>query len=399
MTVAGQPRTGSAPGRDSGSAVPRDDISRAKRIVIKVGSSSLTTLRGGLDEAKLIALTNVIGAHRATGHEIILVSSGAIAAGLEPMGLDRRPRDLATQQAAAGVGQSLLMAAYARALGPFGLVPGQVLLSADDLIRRTQYKNAQRAIDKLLALGTLPIVNENDAVATEEIRFGDNDRLAALVAHLSHADALVLLSDVDALYSGPPQLPGSCRIEKVHGFADLEGITIGGVGSAGTGTGGMVTKVDAATMVADSGIPAVLTSADHVSEVLSGDDVGTYFAVTHRRRGTRLLWLRHLARTAGSVTIDAGAESAVLSRGTSLLAAGVTAVDGDFEAGDPVEVTNADGQIIARGMVNFSSEELPAMFGATTEELGTRLGNDYRKEVIHRNDLVLTQVGGGRLHL
>lgn len=374
----------------------RADIAEARRIVVKVGSSSLTTLAGGLDEAKLIGLADVIGAHRAAGHEVILVSSGAIAAGLEPMGLRKRPRDLATQQAAAGVGQGLLMAAYTRALGRYDLVPGQVLLSADDLIRRTQYKNAQRAIDKLLALGTLPIVNENDAVATEEIRFGDNDRLAALVAHLSHADALVLLSDVDALYTGPPQLPESRRIDVVHGPDDLAAIAIGGVGSAGTGTGGMATKVEAATMVADSGIPAVLTSAGKASAVLSGERVGTYFAVTHRRRGTRLLWLRHLARTFGSVTIDRGAEAAVLSRGTSLLAAGVTAVEGSFEAGDPVEVRNLEGQAIARGMVNFSADELPTMFGFTTEELGTRLGSDYRKEVIHRNDLVLTHVSGGR---
>ncbi len=378
----------------SATAEIREHIAGARRIVIKVGSSSLTTLDGGLDESRLIALTDAIGAHRARGHEIVLVSSGAIAAGLEPMGLRRRPRDLATQQAAAGVGQGLLMAAYTRALGRFDLVPGQVLLSADDLIRRTHYRNAQRAIDKLLALGTLPIVNENDAVATEEIRFGDNDRLAALVAHLAHADALVLLSDVDALYSGPPHLPGSHRIEHVSGPAALADVAVGGVGTAGTGTGGMATKVEAALMVADSGIPAVLTSADRITSALEGEDVGTWFSVTHRRRGTRLLWLRHLAKTFGSVTIDRGAEAAVRSRGTSLLAAGVTAVDGDFEAGDPVEIRNLDGEVIARGMTNFSSAELPAMFGFSTDELGTRLGSDYRKEVIHRNDLVLTHVSG-----
>jgi glutamate 5-kinase len=381
---------------DSSAASVRDDIAHARRVVVKVGSSSLTTIDGGLDEAKLIALTDVIGAHRSAGHEVILVSSGAIAAGLEPMGLKKRPRDLASQQAAAGVGQGLLMAAYTRALGRYDLVPGQVLLSADDLIRRTQYKNAQRAIDKLLALGTLPIVNENDAVATEEIRFGDNDRLAALVAHLTHADALVLLSDVDALYSGPPDQPGSRLIDRVHGPRDLDELAIGGVGTAGTGTGGMATKVEAAIMVADSGIPAVLTSAPQAASALAGENVGTYFAVTHKRRGTRLLWLRHLARTFGSITIDHGAEAAVLSRGTSLLAAGVTSCRGDFEAGDPVEIRNLDDEVIARGMTNFSSDELPLMFRSTTEELGTRLGSDYRKEVIHRNDLVLTQVSGGR---
>lgn len=374
----------------------RAQIASARRVVIKVGSSSLTTIAGGLDESRLLALTNVIGAHRAAGREVILVSSGAIAAGLEPMGLRKRPRDLATQQAAAGVGQGLLMAAYTRALGQFNIVPGQVLLSADDLIRRTRYKNAQRAIDKLLALGTMPVVNENDAVATEEIRFGDNDRLAALVAHLAHADALVLLSDVDGLYTGPPQLEGSEHIVHVAHPSDIEQVTVGGVGTAGTGTGGMVTKVEAALMVADSGIPAVLTSAENVETVLNGGDRGTWFSVTHKRRGTRLLWLRHLARTFGSVTIDAGAESALLSRGTSLLAAGVRAVEGDFEAGDPVEIRNPEGVVIAHGLTNFSAAELPMMFGLSTDELGTRLGNDYRKEIIHRNDLVLTHVGGRR---
>ena len=383
-------------GYEGADASARAEIASARRIVVKVGSSSLTTIDGGLDEAKLIALTDVIGAHRSAGHEVILVSSGAIAAGLEPMGLNKRPRDLATQQAAAGVGQGLLMAAYTRALGRYDLVPGQVLLSADDLIRRTRYRNAQRAIDKLLALGTMPIVNENDAVATEEIRFGDNDRLAALVAHLSHADALILLSDVDALYSGPPDLPDSRRIDQVRSIADLGDISIGGVGAAGNGSGGMATKVEAALMVADSGIPAVLTSSEKISSVLSGEEVGTWFSVTHKRRGTRLLWLRHLARTFGSVTIDKGAETAVLSRGTSLLAAGVTGATGEFEAGDPIEIRNTAGEVIARGMTNFNSNELPTMFGLSTDELGTRLGSDYRKEVIHRNDLVLTHVSGGR---
>lgn len=385
--------TGTTRSQEAGAAV-RADIAAAKRIVIKVGSSSLTTIDGGLDESRLVALTDAIAAHRAEGREVVLVSSGAIAAGLEPVGLRGRPRDLATQQAAAGVGQGLLMAAYTRALGRWDLVPSQVLLSADDLIRRTRYRNAQRAIDRLLTLGTLPIVNENDAVATEEIRFGDNDRLAALVAHLSHADALVLLSDVDALYTGPPHLDTSSRIGHVAGPDDLGGVAIGGVGSAGTGTGGMATKVDAALMVTDSGIPAVLTSADRVGEVLAGGNVGTAFSVTHRRRGTRLLWLRHLARTFGSVTIDDGAATAVRSRGTSLLAAGVVGVDGEFEAGDPVEIRSLSGETVARGMTNFSSAELPMMFGLTTEELGTRLGSDYRKEVIHRNDLVLTHVSG-----
>ncbi|QCP05527.1 glutamate 5-kinase [Brevibacterium sp. CS2] len=368
----------------------RRAVSTAKRVVVKIGSSSLTSVAGGLDHAHLRALTAALAAHRAAGHEVILVSSGAIAAGLEPMGIGRRPKDLATQQAAAGVGQSLLMAAYTHALAAHGVVPGQVLLTADDLIRRSHYRNAQRAVDRLLALGIMPIVNENDTVATREIRFGDNDRLAALVAHLAHADALVLLSDVDALHTAPPGTPGAAHVPFVAGPEDLAAVGIGGVGEAGVGTGGMLTKVQAATMAADSGIPTVLTSAPQVGAALAGADLGTYFGVTHRRRQTRLLWLAHLAETHGSVHVDAGAARALLRRGTSLLAAGVTAVSGEFEAGDPVDVRDPAGDLIARGMVNFASHELPGMFGMSIDALGDRFGGDYRKEVIHRNDLVLT---------
>ncbi|WP_101650654.1 glutamate 5-kinase [Brevibacterium ihuae] len=368
----------------------RAAVAGARRVVVKVGSSSLTSVAGGLDHGNLRALTDALADHRAAGHEVILVSSGAISAGIVPMGLSLRPKDLATQQAAAGVGQGLLMAAYTHALAERGVVPGQVLLTADDLIRRAHYRNAQRAVDRLLALGIMPIVNENDTVATREIRFGDNDRLAALVAHLAHADALVLLSDVDALYTAPPGNPGAEHVAYVAGPDDLAAVGIGGVGDAGVGTGGMLTKVQAATMAADSGIPTALTAAPHVARALAGEDFGTYFGVTHRRRQTRLLWLAHLAETHGTIHVDAGAARALLRRGTSLLAAGVTAVSGAFEAGDPVDVRDPAGDLIARGMVNFGAHELPGMFGMSIDELGDRFGGDYRKEVIHRNDLVLT---------
>ncbi|GAA4283958.1 glutamate 5-kinase [Brevibacterium daeguense] len=374
----------------AGLEATRAAVAGAKRVVVKVGSSSLTSVAGGLHEDNLRALTDVLAAHRGAGHEVILVSSGAISAGLEPMGLPRRPRDLPTQQAAAGVGQSLLMAAYTQVLAAHGVVPAQVLLSADDLIRRSHYRNAQRAIDRLLALGIMPIVNENDTVATHEIRFGDNDRLAALVAHLAHADALVLLSDVEALYTAPPGNPGARKVSFVSGPEELAEVGIGGVGAAGVGTGGMLTKVQAATMAADSGIPTVLTSTPLVAGALRGAPLGTYFAVTHRRRQTRLLWLAHLAQTQGTVHVDAGAERALVRKGTSLLAAGVYAVSGEFESGDPVDVVGPSGNLIARGMANFAASELPKMFGKSTDELGDSYGSDYRKEVIHRNDLVLT---------
>ncbi len=239
----------------------RAAVAGARRLVVKVGSSSLTTAEGGLDVARVDALVTALVAR---GGEVVLVSSGAIAAGLAPLGLSRRPRDLATLQAAASVGQSLLVQQYATAFGRSGRTVGQVLLTADDVVRRSHYRNAQTTLERLLALGVVPVVNENDAVATEEIRFGDNDRLAALVAHLVRADALVLLSDVDGLYDGDPRRPGARLVEQVDGPADLEAVQVGGVGS-GVGTGGMASKVDAARVATGAGVPVLLTSAANVA--------------------------------------------------------------------------------------------------------------------------------------
>ena len=224
----------------------RDAVRRAHRLVVKVGSSSLTTAAGGLDPRRLDALVDVLSARRAAGTQVVLVSSGAIAAGLAPLTLPSRPRDLATQQAAASVGQMLLVERYAASFARSGLLVGQVLLTADDLVRRAHYRNANRTLERLLSLGVVPVVNENDAVATEEIRFGDNDRLAALVAHLVAAEALVLLSDVDGLYDGDPRRPGARLIPEVRGGDDLAGVRIGRAGASGVGTGGMASKLDAA---------------------------------------------------------------------------------------------------------------------------------------------------------
>lgn len=237
----------------------RDVVTTARRVVVKIGSSSLTTATGGLADERVDTLVDTLGRLTAEGREVVLVSSGAIAAGLAPLGLIRRPRDLATQQAAASVGQGLLIGRYAASFARHGRTVGQVLLTVDDVTRRAHYRNAYRTLRKLLDLRAVPIVNENDTVATQEIRFGDNDRLAALVAALVHADLLVLLSDVDALWTGDPAKPQSTRITEVHGDADLAGITIGGAGRSGVGTGGMVTKVEAARIATGFGIPVVLT--------------------------------------------------------------------------------------------------------------------------------------------
>ncbi|HET7398279.1 MAG TPA: glutamate 5-kinase [Intrasporangium sp.] len=367
---------------------PRSAISQAKRLVVKVGSSSLTGTDGGIDLARLVALVNALAHKHLDGTQIVLVSSGAIAAGLGPLGLSSRPRDLATQQAAASVGQGALLAAYTQAFAPHKVTVGQVLLTAEDVTRRTHYANARRTLERLLDLGVLPVVNENDTVATSEIRFGDNDRLAALVAHLIDADALVLLSDVDALYDGPPHRPGSTRIPVVRGPEDLADVVVAGSGSK-VGTGGMVTKIEAARIATAAGVVTTVTAADRVIQVLAGEDVGTVFLPIGVRGRSRRLWLEHATTALGRLVIDAGAVTALTERKKSLLPAGITAVEGAFHEGDPVDVCAPDGAVIARGLVNYSAAELPTLLGRSTRDLARELGPEYEREVIHRDDLVV----------
>ena len=365
----------------------RGRIAAARRLVVKVGSSSLTTPGGGIDDARIVALADALAARTQDGTQLVLVSSGAIAAGLAPLGLPRRPRDLATQQAAASVGQGLLIARYTAAFGAHGVRTGQVLLTADDLMRRGHYRNAQRTLERLLGLGVLPVVNENDTVATEEIRFGDNDRLAALVAHVVRADALVLLSDVDGLYDGDPRRPGARRIGEVRGPADTEGIALGRPHEAGTG--GMVTKIESARLAADAGIPAVVAAAGQVAAALAGEPVGTHFVPGDRRPAGRQLWLAHAAVGRGRLRLDGGAVRAVMARRASLLPAGVVGVEGDFEAGDPVDLCDESGGVIARGLVNYDAAEIPGLMGRTTQSLAAELGSAYERELVHRDDLVV----------
>jgi glutamate 5-kinase len=368
----------------------REELGTARRVVVKVGSSSLTTAEGGIDPRRIEQLVGVLARARLAGREIVLVSSGAIASGLAPLGLKARPRDLATQQAAASVGQGLLMGHYTRLFNGYGLGVGQVLLTADDVTRHSHYRNAYRTFGRLLDLGVVPIVNENDTVATHEIRFGDNDRLAALVAHLVHANALVLLSDVAALYTTNPVKPEARKISDVWSDADLTGIDIESRGTA-VGTGGMITKIDAARIATSAGIPAVLTTAEQADEALAGEEVGTLFHPTGRRRPTRLLWLRHASDARGTLVLDAGAVRALTQRNASLLPAGITAVRGQFSSGEPVELEGPDGMVVARGLVNYDSDELPALLGRSTRELAAELGPGYDRTVVHRDALVVIE--------
>ncbi|MDO5662682.1 MAG: glutamate 5-kinase [Brachybacterium sp.] len=373
----------------------RADLASAHRVVVKIGSSSLTDASGHLDAARVQVIADTASRMRADGREVILVSSGAIAAALGPLGLAERPRDVATQQAAASVGQSLLASTWQGAFGAHGAITGQVLLTESDVIRSETYRNVRTALEALLARDVVPVVNENDTTATHEIRFGDNDRLAALVAQLLGADLLVLLTDVDALYTKPPKDPGAERIGVVEDVDTLEGVSVGSVGSK-VGTGGMVTKLAAAQHAASTGTATLLTSAarfgDALAEVVPGEEdaaVGTFFPARHGRRRSRQVWLRFATRGAGTITIDDGAAQALAHGGRSLLAVGVTAVAGTFPPGVPVDVAGPDGAVIARGLVGYGSEELRSMVGRTTRELARDLGERFRRPVVHRDDMVV----------
>ncbi|MBA0126338.1 glutamate 5-kinase [Haloechinothrix sp. YIM 98757] len=361
----------------------RNDIANARRLVVKVGSSALTSTEDGLDTARLDALVDAVAARVAGDVQVVLVSSGAIGAGIAPLGLRGRPEDLATQQAAASVGQLALAHAYAESFARHSLTVGQVLLTSDDVARRAHYRNAQRTFTRLLSLGAVPVVNENDTVATEEIRFGDNDRLAALVAHLIGAEALVLLSDVDALYDGDPRSGSTRRVEEVTSVTDVAELEIGR-SSSGLGTGGMVSKLAAARTAAAAGIPVLLAGALDAVRALERADVGTAFEAADSRLSARRFWLGYAAGVTGRLHLDDGAVAAVVGRRRSLLAAGVTGVDGDFLAGDVVELVDPAQGVVARGVVAFDAGELPAMLGRTSEELPEHL----RREVVHADDLV-----------
>jgi glutamate 5-kinase len=363
-------------------------VAAARRIVVKVGSSSLTTAAGGLDSTQLDALVDAVAGRQAGGSQIVLVSSGAIAAGLAPLRLSRRPRDLATQQASASVGQLTLAHAYATSFARHSLTVGQVLLTADDVIRRAHYRNAQRTFSRLLALGAVPVVNENDTVATDEIRFGDNDRLAALVAHLVGAEALVLLSDVDGLYDGDPRRGQARRISEVTAESDVDGVDVRSTGGSVLGTGGMASKLAAARLAASAGVPVLLAASGDAARALGPADVGTAFAATGPRLSARRFWLGYAADSSGWLRLDEGAVAAVVGRRRSLLAAGITDVHGDFDAGDVVDLLDPEGRVVARGVVAFDVGELPALIGRSTHQLPA----EQRREVVHADDLVPLRV-------
>lgn len=361
----------------------RDAIRTARGLVVKVGTTALTTPSGMFDAGRLAGLAEAVERRMKAGSDVVIVSSGAIAAGIEPLGLSRRPKDLATKQAAASVGQVALVNSWSAAFARYGRTVGQVLLTAHDISMRVQHTNAQRTLDRLRALHAVAIVNENDTVATNEIRFGDNDRLSALVAHLVGADALVLLSDIDGLYDCDPRKTADATfIPEVSGPADLDGVVAGR--SSHLGTGGMASKVSAALLAADAGVPVLLAPAADAATALADASVGTVFAARPARLSARRFWVRYAAEATGALTLDAGAVRAVVRQRRSLLAAGITAVSGRFCGGDVVELRAPDAAMVARGVVAYDASELATMVGRSTSELPGEL----RCPVVHADDLV-----------
>lgn len=363
-------------------SVHREAVRTARSIVVKIGTTALTNPSGVFDAGRLAALADAIESRMKAGTDVVIVSSGAIAAGIEPLGLSRRPTDLATKQAAASVGQVALVNSWSAAFDRYDRTVGQVLLTAHDISQRVQHTNAARTLDRLRALHAVAIVNENDTVATNEIRFGDNDRLSALVAHLVGAEALVLLSDIDGLYDADPRKGDARLIREVAGPGDLDGV-IAGQGSR-LGTGGMASKLSSALLAADAGVPVLLAAAADAAAALTDASVGTVFAARPARMSARKFWVRYAAEAAGALTLDAGAVRAVVGQRRSLLPAGITALAGKFFGGDVVELHDPDGTMVGRGVVAYDAAELATMIGRSTADLPVEL----RRPAVHADDLV-----------
>lgn len=370
-----------------------DLASAARLIVVKVGTRVLTGPDGLLDTARIEALGRQFDAALAEGRRIVLVSSGAVGAGMGRMGLTARPQELASLQAVAAIGQSCLIEAYERAFRGRGRHAAQVLLVADDLQDRSRYLNIRNTLRALLDYGAIPVINENDTVSVEELRtsFGDNDRLAALVATLLGAPLLLLLSDVDGLYDRHPGEPGAAILRQVTRIdAGVEGLARDRLG--GLSKGGMASKIAAARIVTEAGGSCIIASGRNdqvLDEVRRGDPVGTLFTSRAAAVPAWKRWLGWSADPRGSVVVDAGAREAVVDGGRSLLAAGIVAVEGSFASGDVVALTTGNGRPFARGLVNYPADELRRIVGLKTDRIAAVLGSVPYEAVIHRDNLAI----------
>jgi glutamate 5-kinase len=370
----------------------RRALPKVRRLVVKVGSGLVASVEAGLDAARIGRLADELAGVVAGGREVVLVSSGAIAAGMARLGFTERPRSIPEKHAAAAVGQSALMWDYGQAFARHGLKVAQVLLTQDDISHRARYLNARNTLLTLLRFRVLPIVNENDTVAVEEIKVGDNDNLAALVAHLVDADLLVLLTDVDGFYTGDPRRDADARrIEVVEALTEeIRRLARDAKGTVSVG--GMSTKLEAAQKAMASGIPMVIArgyEAGTLQRLLRGEPVGTVFVPKGDRLGARKRWLAFAVPPQGRLTVDAGAKRALTERGKSLLPSGVVEVEGEFQAGEVVVLATADGKEFARGLSNYDADELRQIRGAKTTAVEGILGYKRFDEVVHRDNLAV----------
>lgn len=362
------------------------------RLVIKIGSNILTAGNGGLDMEMVRTFADDISAVQDAGHETVVVSSGAVAAGMKKLDLTEKPKDIVLKQAAAAVGQSSLMWAYERCFGAHGKKVAQILLTRDDFSDRKRYINSRNTLIMLLSYGIIPIINENDTVATDEIRFGDNDHLASLVAGLIDADRFIILSDVEGLFTHDPRKnPEAALIERVEEITPELEEKAGGSGTI-VGTGGMYSKILAAKRAVNNGIQVNIINGKRHAPLLSliqGVRLGTEFITRKGRMSSKKGWIAHGSRTKGSISIDDGASSALVHSGKSLLPSGIVSASGRFKAGDAVYCIDSAGKRIAKGLTNYSSAEIEKIKGKKTIEIEGILGYRYSDEVIHRDNLVL----------
>lgn len=365
-------------------------LNNANRIVVKVGTSSLTHKTGKLNLFQLEKIVRAIADLYNQGKQVILVTSGAVGAGVGKLGLNAKPKTIPEKQAAAAIGQGVLLHMYEKIFGEYGLTVGQVLLTRDDLSDRKRYLNARNTLLALLRFGVIPIVNENDTVAVEEIRLGDNDTLSALVSGLVDAELLILLSDIDGLYSANPKDNPDAKIIPIIEKITPEIKAIAGGAGSKFGTGGMCTKIEAASIAISSGIPMVIANGAKpgiLREITNGDFKGTLFIPRESRLHTKKCWIAFGSNINGKIIVDDGAKKVLLQNGKSLLPSGIIDVDGDFDIGSVVGVVGQKGEEFVRGIVNYSAEEIRKIKGKNTSEIIDVLGYKDYDEVIHRDNL------------
>jgi glutamate 5-kinase len=371
-------------------AIRKEIISNVRRVVLKVGSSLLVSLGTGLNKAFISRLGGELAGLKEKGLEVVMVSSGAIAAGMERLGLTKRPKTISELQAAAAIGQGRLMHVYEEAFIPWGLTVAQVLITRDDMRDRKRYINARNTLLTLLDLGIIPIINENDSVVVEEIKFGDNDLLAALVTSLVDADLLLILTDAPGLCTGDPRHGGKL-ISLVHGVTkEVEAMAQGS--QTEVGTGGMTSKVGAAKLAARCGVSTVVTGCSDLKvldRIFAGEQQGTLFLPGKRRLKGRKQWIGFTLRPKGRLILDQGAHEAIMKGGKSLLPSGIIAVEGTFDRGDAVSCLDPRKKEFARGLVNYDAHELQQIMRRQSSQIEKILGYKYTDEVIHRDNLVI----------